>query len=264
MKRIIASAFLPVVFLLPACSSSKSGSKTAVGGSEMLFESEWKLTTVQGQAVPETSNAMLAFKPGQVNTVSGSTGCNRVNGNFELSGTNSIKFSPLATTRMACLDNGANQTEAKFLQALTKTTSWNIANDELLLKNGDTVMAILKGRKPTSKDAAKLNGTWELNYISEAKIAFDGLYPSKKPTLIFNLPDTTVSGNGSCNGYSSKIKIDGNKINFGDPLSTMMACEGNGEPVFFKTLKTVTSYSVNDSTLSLIMGEIAVMRFSKK
>jgi len=43
-----------------------------------------------------------------------------------------------------------------------------------------------------------------------------------------------------------------------------MACEGNGEPVYFKTLKTLTSYSGDENTLTLIMGDIAVMRFTKK
>jgi hypothetical protein len=44
----------------------------------------------------------------------------------------------------------------------------------------------------------------------------------------------------------------------------MMACEGNGEAVYFKTLKTVTAYSISDNTLTIIMGDIAVMRFTRK
>jgi hypothetical protein len=44
----------------------------------------------------------------------------------------------------------------------------------------------------------------------------------------------------------------------------MMACEGNGEPVYFKTLTTVTKYSITGNTLTLLMDDIAVMRFSRK
>ena len=59
--------------------------------------------------------AHLLFSPGQVNKVSGSTGCNRLNGNFDLTGVNFIKFSPLATTKMACT---GNNNEAQFIEAL--------------------------------------------------------------------------------------------------------------------------------------------------
>jgi hypothetical protein len=44
-----------------------------------------------------------------------------------------------------------------------------------------------------------------------------------------------------------------------------MFCQGQGENVFMETLKKVNTWSVsNDTTLNLIAGDIAVMRFSKK
>ncbi len=118
----------------------------------------------------------------------------------------------------------------------------------------------------TDPAASKLNGIWELNYISGPRIAFDGLFPKTKPTIIFHLPDTLVTGNGGCNGYSCPVRLNGNKISFGDALSTMMYCEPGGEQVYFKTLKSVNSFNVSEDakTLTLIMGDIAVMRFAKK
>lgn len=117
----------------------------------------------------------------------------------------------------------------------------------------------------TDTSASRLNGTWELNYISGPRIAFSGLYPEKKPTLIFNLPLSEASGNTSCNAFSCSFTTSGNKIRFGDPRSTMMACPGSGEQVFLKTLKQVNAYSINDdTTLTFIMGDIAMMRFVKK
>lgn len=259
---------LAPAFLMTNCTNTKPAASSVDNGrgSEALYQNEWKLTEAQGQAVSELSKANLLFTPGQVNKVVGSTGCNRFTGSFELSNSNSIKFTPLAVTRMACLDENAGAIETKFLEALSKATAWNILNDELLLKNGNITVAKLKAYNAPEKDEAKLNGTWELNYISGARIAFDGLFPGKKPTLIFNLPDREASGNGGCNSYSSAVKINGNKISFGDAIATMMACEGNGEQAYFKALKTVTSYSVSsdNSTLTLIMGDIAVMRFTKK
>ena len=113
--------------------------------------------------------------------------------------------------------------------------------------------------------STKLNGTWELNYISGPRIAFSGLYPEKKPTLVFALPGSEASGNTSCNPYSCNITIAGDKISFGECRSTMMACEGGGEQVFVKTLKQINRYAIsNDTTLSFMMGDIAMMRFVKK
>jgi heat shock protein HslJ len=116
--------------------------------------------------------------------------------------------------------------------------------------------------------ASKLDGTWELDYISGPRIAFDGLYPNKKPTLVVNTAEKRISGNSSCNNYNGPLVVDGHNISFKGPIaSTKMAClnGGNGEAVYFKTLETVTSYDVvGDTTLNLIMGDIAVMRFKKK
>jgi len=111
----------------------------------------------------------------------------------------------------------------------------------------------------------KLNGTWVLNYISGPRIAFDGLYPNKKPEITFSVADSRVSGNTSCNSFSGPLSVDGNKIDFNQPMAlTKMMCPGSGESVFLETIKKINTYSVNDSTLTMIMGDIAMMRFSKK
>ena len=113
-----------------------------------------------------------------------------------------------------------------------------------------------------------LDGTWQLNYITGPRIAFDGLYPDKKPTIVFDIKENKIPGNNSCNQYLGKLIMDGNKINFKEAKMgmTMMACPGEGENVYMKTLEKVDSYSISDDgkTLSFIMGDIAVMRFEKK
>lgn len=115
-------------------------------------------------------------------------------------------------------------------------------------------------------DVAALDGTWELNYISGPRIAFEGLYPRKRPTLIVDTAQSGVSGNGSCNSYRGPVEIEGNKIRFDKIAATLMACEGNGESVYFKTLETVTAYSISNDQkeLTLLMEDIPVMRFERK
>lgn len=116
-------------------------------------------------------------------------------------------------------------------------------------------------------DYATLAGTWELNYISGPRIAFDGLYPNKKPTITFDVVGNRVSGNTSCNNFTCALKAQGNKISFTDPMAVtrMMCMDGNGENVFLETIKKINAWSVTDgNTLNLIMGDIAMMRFTKK
>ncbi|MNL43914.1 heat-inducible protein [compost metagenome] len=129
-----------------------------------------------------------------------------------------------------------------------------------------TILISCKCKKTDS--VSKLEGNWELNYISGPRIAFDGLYPNKKPTINFDLKENHISGNSSCNSFNGKFVLDGNKIDFTQPMAmTKMMCQdGQGEQVFMSTLQKVTSYDVTDDgkTLNLISGDIAMMRFTKK
>lgn len=112
---------------------------------------------------------------------------------------------------------------------------------------------------------SQLGGTWELNYISGPRIAFNGLYPAKKPTITFDVTEKKLSGNTSCNSFSGALIADDTTINFTHPLvMTKMACPGEGEATFLEMLKKASTYSVSDSTLNFMMGDIAIMRFSKK
>lgn len=120
----------------------------------------------------------------------------------------------------------------------------------------------LKNAKPTDNLS---NATWELEYISGQRIAFEGLYPSKKPQITFNTTTNEVSGTSSCNGYMTKYTSDGKSIAFGEPgPSTMMACDGGGEQIFLQMMKNVNNYSIDkNDKLNLNIDEIPMMRFKK-
>lgn len=125
-----------------------------------------------------------------------------------------------------------------------------------------------QNKTTTTDSTSKLNGTWELNYVTGPRIAFDGLYPNKKPTITFDTKENRVSGNNSCNSFTGKLNVDGYSINFRDGLATtkMMCQDNQGEQVFMTTLQKITSYDVTDDgkTLNFISGDIAMMRFVKK
>ncbi|MNQ46384.1 heat-inducible protein [compost metagenome] len=123
----------------------------------------------------------------------------------------------------------------------------------------------------TNKQVAtseQLNGTWELNYITGPKIAFDGLYPNKKPTIVFDIKENRFSGNNSCNSYTGGLNIEGSKISFKSPMAVtkMMCADGKGETVYMSTLDKIESYTVSEDgkTLNFLMGDILMMSFLKK
>ena len=241
---------------MAVCSSSKSAKTT---DTNQLFGKQWKLIEVDKQMVPENSTA--GFILSMDNKISGNTGCNIINGDFETMKNQAIKFSQLATTRMACPDD-VGQVETKFLAAINSADSWSMENGILSLKKGSATLANLKAIETLTG----LNGNWELNYITGPRISFEGLYPDKKPTIVFNLADSSASGNSSCNSYTVPLEVKGNNISFGEGLATLMACEGDGETVFFQTLRSVKSYKISDdqNTLELIKDGVVMMRFTRK
>lgn len=143
-----------------------------------------------------------------------------------------------------------------------------IKNVLTLVFLGVILMSCNASKTQKEDSVSKLEGTWELNYISGPRIAFDGLYPNKKPTINFDVKENRVSGNSSCNNFNGKLSVTGSKIDFTQPMAMtkMMCMDGQGEQVFMSTLQKITSYDVTDDgkTLNFISGDIAMMRFTKK
>lgn len=114
--------------------------------------------------------------------------------------------------------------------------------------------------------SSSLEGTWQLNYLMAPGKSFEEIYPDKKPEIKFDLAEKRFSGNTSCNSFSGKLNLDGNKISFRDPFAmTKMMCQGEGENIFTQTLNKVNTYAISDGkTLNFISGDIAIMRFRRK
>ncbi|MEQ3499834.1 META domain-containing protein [Tenacibaculum sp. SSH1-16] len=117
------------------------------------------------------------------------------------------------------------------------------------------------------KDTAEqLYGTaWELEYISGPRIAFEGLFPDKKPQLTFDKETKKATGNNGCNGYAAEFTLgEENAISFGEPGPTTMMYCGQGEQEFLKTIKKVNKYSFDlEGKLNLLMDDVTMMRFKK-
>ncbi len=103
--------------------------------------------------------------------------------------------------------------------------------------------------------------TWELEYITGPRIAFDGLFPDKKPQLTFEQETGKVSGTDSCNGYRADYTLSENALSFGEPGPTTMMFCGGSERQFLEMMKKIDGFSFEDDKLNLLMGDIVMMRF---
>lgn len=258
---------LGLAFLCGACGNTKKATQPNEASSAMTTTSiagkKWKLIELNGQPVADRINnkePFIEFNDADKRyTASG--GCNGLGGTYSVTDKGRIAFSQGMSTMMAC----ENMTiENQLKEVFGNADNFTVNNNILSLNKARMAPLARFQAIDNSNTASQLNGTWEVDYISGPRIAFDGLYPDKKPTITFNLPDTVATGNSSCNNFRSSVKIEGSNIKFGMPASTRMACPGAGESTFFKTLASINKFGISGNTLNLIMGDIAVMRLQRK
>ncbi len=100
-----------------------------------------------------------------------------------------------------------------------------------------------------------------MEYLSGPKIAFDQLFPDRKPQIVFNIGNGKVEGNAGCNGYAAPYDLDGANISFGEPDPTTMMYCGEGEKFFLNTMRKVNKYTIVQGKLNLMFDEIVMMSF---
>lgn len=76
--------------------------------------------------------------------------------------------------------------------------------------------------------------------------------------------DGLLSGNTSCNSFSGKYSIEGNKIYLNPGAMTRMMCPGAGEQDFLTAIKQVTNFKITAGKLSLQNGTSEIMSFISK
>ncbi|MCK0145349.1 META domain-containing protein [Arenibacter sp. F26102] len=130
-----------------------------------------------------------------------------------------------------------------------------------------TILVMVIGSCTSTKNASKndfYNSLWELEYISGTRIAFNGLYPNRKPVISFNKTTGKITGNNSCNGYTADFTIKGDSIDIGEPGPTTMMFCGDGEQQFLIMMKKINTIGIDkEGKLNLMIGEIPMMRYRK-
>ena len=143
--------------------SASPGSPTSPSA-RPLEATYWRAIDLAGKPTPTQDvkrEAHLVFEAG--GRVSGSDGCNRITGGYELKG-DGITFGQMAGTQMACPDTA--DIELGVRAALTGASRWMIVGDRLELFDGTGArLAAFEARPPTPRAATSpaLQGTaWRL------------------------------------------------------------------------------------------------------
>lgn len=120
-------------FLSSCASSNKTTAnppKTAAATQVSLPGTEWMLTDLAGTPALPGGKATLAFP--EAGRVAGNGSCNRFTGSVVISG-DTLKMGPLASTRMACVDNDVSKQEDAYFKALNAATRYAYQDPYLLI-----------------------------------------------------------------------------------------------------------------------------------
>jgi heat shock protein HslJ len=111
---------------------------TASAADAALIDTKWTLESVAGLPAVTGRGGPPELVLGPDGVLSGSTGCNRMGGGFDVAG-DSIAFGPIRTTRMYCAD--AYRTEQELLKALPNVARYEISGNrlELIGRDGTTL-----------------------------------------------------------------------------------------------------------------------------
>ena len=112
-----------------------------------IVKKRWGLIQLNGRTLTQ-SPIWLEFDTAQ-QRFSGNGGCNRVGGNYEADSIQ-IAFKQVISTRMACIDDSANERESTFLRLLNEHTyTFDIADQTLnLYDSGKVVLMFGMQDKP--------------------------------------------------------------------------------------------------------------------
>jgi len=229
---------------------------SAAGGSASLEGTLWALESYQnadGETVDALPNsgARAEFENGEV---SGTSGCNRFFGAYEVDG-NSISIGPLGSTLMACPPPLMDQ-EFGFLTAVQSAATYKISGDTLTMSNaeGEVVVTFVE-LEPLS-----LTGIdWIANGVNNGRGGVQSIVIDNEITAVFG-EDGSLSGSAGCNNYSGTYDIDGENMSIGPLAATEKFCEQpegtmDQESEYLAALQTVATWSIDGDVLDLRTSE---------
>ena len=253
---LLAACGLAALAVSPALSHGTHAHAKGAPRPVLVLEGEFIATELLGRPLSgrtDTPKATLVFLP--QDGVSGSTGCNRLNGKLVRSASDITHFGPLALTKMACV--GALGTlENQMLNALRTTHRINKFGDEVrLLSVNGRVLARLQSVSALTETGPGLYGkSWTLVSLNGQALDPQSLRPQVR------FEGNRISGSTGCNQFSGMHQRAARKSRFLNMMQTERAClAAIGDPMaveaaFLAALAHVDQINLNGRQLILRSG----------
>ncbi len=232
--------------------STKASTSSTTAASSAAVElpgTNWTLVTYgAGSAEAEAATggvATLTFADG--GELSGSTGCNRIAGTYEVDG-DALTITLGPATLMACENEALTAQEQAITTGLPEVTGFTATADTLTLTGADDATLF------TYEAADGLEGGWSVTGVNNGKDAVEGTALTEALTADFG-PDGTFSGHGGCNTLTGPYEVtDPDGLTIGPLASTKMACAEDVmtlEAQYSAALAATTTYTIDGNTLTL-------------
>lgn len=204
----------------PITEEQTRSDKIAVPDQKQRVKGEWIILNAGGKDIDAMDErAYIDFSPKE-GRIYGFTGCNYINGSFNIENDNGIDFYNVITTTRHC---DAVSDEHNILNAINAAATFSI------YKKSDLYYMDLKDSAGTTvmhtkrHNADVLSGSWAVSSIHGKGIT------GNKLTLIIDIPELKLHGNLGCNIINGQIGLDRNKdwfIQFFNITSTNNNCGG--------------------------------------
>ncbi|WP_374665521.1 META domain-containing protein [Acinetobacter sp.] len=132
LKKLLLAAALGSAVIISGCESVQTVQRVS-DNLQLLQNKTWIATQIGNteiQTSPSSRNIPSIQFDEATKRVSGSDGCNRLTGAYA-AGNDTLNMSQLASTRMACLNNG--DLAQKYNEALSKVTHYQVFGKTLKL-----------------------------------------------------------------------------------------------------------------------------------
>jgi heat shock protein HslJ len=148
-----------VVLLVSSCSALAAQAPARADSSSAgsrLANTEWRLTSfgAEGAESPVIEGTTITLKFGADGRAGGSGGCNSYGGEYSERG-DTLSIGQIISTKRACLEQGANEQEQRYLSALESAGSFKLSDGRLTIFRGDGPGALNFVTDPPSESAER-------------------------------------------------------------------------------------------------------------
>lgn len=149
LKKTLSVALLGSALLFAGCQTMSTPSTSEINQLQQLQNRTWIVTQIGSQMIqtaPTARNIPSLQFDEATQRVSGADGCNRLMGSYQATG-DTLVFSQMASTKMACIDNTLPN---QFNTALTNVTNYQVYNNTLKLldRHGNLLIEFTRAKQP--------------------------------------------------------------------------------------------------------------------